>query len=328
MWCGLQHYFNDVMCFKVEAAQLRWISSSINALKLDLDRMTSSDSQNISTTLLTALICDCIRLYRTSLKYTTALPHTDTNPGDEACVLAVYGLRALWQRTSDRRYIVQAAVLLEFLLADSKHNYKARIMLVSILHYLGLHSAAAKAYFGLKVKGIVCESICPILFTRLATFCPSFPDAAQLAKHLEVALDFYNQAVDRLPEFEVMAVRQENYAQVLEFNQLRSVLHHSTTRELLIFHCRRVARLNASVSAANGIKIGWFGLGLALRTASRLFDKQISNPVAEQFYARLQHLPDELSQSVPKTQEPFMATGPSLNASMILPSIDQADRCY
>jgi len=251
------------------------------------------------------------------MKYTTTLPHTDTNPGDEACVLAVYGLRALWQRTTDRRYIIQAAVLLEFLLVDSKHNYKARIMLVSILQYLGFHSAAAKAYFGLKVKGIVCESICPILFTRLATFCPSLPDAGQVAKHLETALDFYDQAVARLPEFEVMAVRQENYAQVLEFNQLRSVLHYSTTREVLIFHCRRVARFGPSVSAANGIKIGWFDLGIAWNTASRLFDKHMSNPVAEPFYARLQQQPDELSRSVPKIQEPFMATGPSVNVSML-----------
>lgn len=283
--------------------------------------MAKTSADDIPESTLTTFVCTCLRLYQSSLKHALSLPSTDTNPGDEACVLAVRALRTLWLMTSNQAYLVQSAMLLEFLLANSKHNYKARVMLVSLLQHLGLHSLAAKAYFGLRVKGIVCETICPSLFTRLATICPQLPDQGQVTKHLQTALDFYDQAVDRVPEFQVLAVEEENYAQVLEFNQLRSALHHSLTREMLVFHCRRVGRLGAPVTAGTFLNIGGFRLGLPWRSAADLDCKHISNDVAEQLYARMRVATNELSAFHPRITEPFVASGPTFGVC-IMPCIE------
>lgn len=193
---------------------------------------------------LDAFICTCLRLYHLSRSHTAELPHTDTDPGDEACILAVLALEKLYLLEHERQaHLIRAICVLEFLLSKSPFNSKARLMLVNLQRHLGLHSLAFSGYRGLKVKGILSESISPILFTRLATTHPSGHGEVEPCKQIAKILEFYEDALSQTPQYQEMALQAGNYSQIISFHDLAAKLRNSLTRRMLIFERRRMARL-------------------------------------------------------------------------------------
>ena len=193
---------------------------------------------------LDVFVYNCLRLYHISGFHTAKLPHTDTDPGDEACILAVLALERLYLLENDRQsHLIRAVCLLEFLLSHSPFNSKARLMLVNLYRHLGLYSLAFNVSKGMKVKGILFESVSPVLFTRLASLHPSGHGEIEPCKQITKTLEFYKDALLQIPHYQEMALQEGNYSQIISFNDLTAKLRNSLTRRMLIFERRRIARL-------------------------------------------------------------------------------------
>lgn len=156
-----------------QAAQVSWITSEINALRLDYYLVISHDDKAYSRQLIDAFITSCLRLYKLSLALGSNLPASERQPGDDACILAVMALIHLF-KGGENTALLRGALLLDFLLSRSKHNYDALLMLVRIYICMGAGSLAMKHYAQLKIKNSQNSTISWILFTRFSTIHP-FP---------------------------------------------------------------------------------------------------------------------------------------------------------
>jgi hypothetical protein len=166
------------------------------------------------------------------------------HPGDEACLIAVEALLMLGRR---KNLVVpstlQALCLLEFVLADNKHNFLARTQLTGLLQTFSLYTQASQAYMALDVKEILHETMAPLLFLRIGSAHPPGLKAFNAYDASTKALDFYTKAVDKVPDYQTMAFDHENSEQVIQMNQFRDQLRLSPTRLMLLFERKRLARL-------------------------------------------------------------------------------------
>jgi N-terminal acetyltransferase B complex non-catalytic subunit len=81
-------------------------------------------------------------------------------------------LRLYYKRSDETRYLLRCALILEFLIANSSHNYDAFLMLISSYLHLGAVSKAIKFYTKLEIKHIQNITNSWILFTRISTLHP------------------------------------------------------------------------------------------------------------------------------------------------------------
>ena len=169
-----------------QAAQVSWITSEINALKMDYYLVISHDDNTHSRQLIGAFITSCLRLYKLSLALGANLPASERQPGDDAGILAVMALIHLF-RNGDTTALLRGALLLEFILSRSKHNYDALLMLVRIYISMGAGSLAIKHYAQLKIRNSQNATISWVLFTRLSTIHP-FPVDPHISFGQEKAL--------------------------------------------------------------------------------------------------------------------------------------------
>ena len=169
-----------------QAAQVSWITSEINALKMDYYLVISHDDNAHSRHLIDAFITSCLRLYKLSLALGANLPASERQPGDDAGILAAMALIHLF-RNGERAALLRGALLLEFILSRSKHNYDALLMLVRIYISMGAGSLAMKHYAQLKIRNSQNATISWVLFTRLSTIHP-FPVDPHISFGQEKAL--------------------------------------------------------------------------------------------------------------------------------------------
>jgi N-terminal acetyltransferase B complex non-catalytic subunit len=78
-----------------------------------------------------------VQQYLDGLKLGEELPSTELQYADDLALLAANTLVNLWKLSSDDKYLVDAAVLLEYALTKSKHSFQARLILIRIYRLLG-----------------------------------------------------------------------------------------------------------------------------------------------------------------------------------------------
>jgi len=227
---------------------------------LDFDKLTICETVRPTgkeKVVLAEFAKNCIRLYGISRCHTKKLAKTDKFPGDDACILAVKALVILQKVSQDCRCLIQAACLLDFVLADSEHNITAKQTIVNLLKYLGLASLSFKAYKTLDVKGILYETQSILFLTRMGSVYPRGPGhGASPYEELGEGLKFYYDAESQLPRCQETAFGEQNYAQVLQFDTLKSRLQVSAVRRMMHFERRRIARLNGLQHDAFDSSIG------------------------------------------------------------------------
>lgn len=244
--------------------QLNWIVSEINGLKLDftfiMDRTTTKGDgmSEGDKELLSELASNCIRLYGLSRCHTRKMAKTDVYPGDEACILAVKAMTALQPPTvTNAKAFLQTACLLDFLLADSEHNAAAKQAMVTVMQELGLASLALKAYECLKVKGVLHETQSGTFLAEIGSLCPRVTQAKDgFYGKLSDGLEFYRNAESQLPNSQEVALGQQNYAQAIQFDGLKTRLRLSPIRRMMNFEQRRMARLGGIPHESFGPDIG------------------------------------------------------------------------
>ena len=125
---------------------------------------------------LPAFVCNCLRLYKTSLGYDFKLPSSDRLPGDDAAILAAMALVRMYQlreRFPDWTHsLYRCVALLEFALHKSKHNYDMLLILVRVYLHLGAGSLAIARFSQLSIKNIQYLTVSWMLYTRLSTIHP------------------------------------------------------------------------------------------------------------------------------------------------------------
>lgn len=144
-------------------------------LKLEYNLVISRDD-NTFKEVLQGFICNCLRLYRLSLKYDLNLPVSDRLPGDDAALLAAMGLIRLYKTRQHypehNNALLRSIVVLEHLLLRSKHNYDALLILVRLYMFLGAGSLAMERYSRLSIKNLQHTTVSWVLYTHMSTIHP------------------------------------------------------------------------------------------------------------------------------------------------------------
>lgn len=150
---------------------VQWLTSEINALKLDYYLVISKHPHYYEKSLLEAFVCNCLRLYRLSRALGSKLPPSERRPGDDAALLAVMALLHTAD-VEDQIVVIRCITILEIVITASRHNYDALLLLVRLHLLLGTGGMAVDRYSRLCVKNIQHASISWILLTRISTLHP------------------------------------------------------------------------------------------------------------------------------------------------------------
>lgn len=241
--------------------RLGWMASEINSLKFDYFLNLSKNRELGSKSLFEAFICNCVRLYKTSFSLAKDVAHTEYQPGDDACLLAVMGLVRLAEMTSEKENddavtrlpLLQAAYLLEFLLSRSKHNFQALLLLVHVYLLLGAGSLAMKTFARLNVKNGQYDTIAHILFTRIASIHPHAASSllsSDLERKdrdplhaLELATAFYRQSGSQLLRMKRLGLEKQSYASLKNLFGAQELLTLSFSKMMFVIERRRIKRL-------------------------------------------------------------------------------------
>jgi len=166
------------------------------------------------------------------------------HPGDQACLVAVDALLVLGElQAKVSASTLQALCLLDFVLADNKYNFLARTQVTGLSQTLGLYTLASPAYQALDVKEVLHETMCPLLFLRIGSMHAPALKGFNSYDAMTKALEFYSKSLDKIPDYQSLALDHANYSQVIHMHQFREQLYLSPTRLMLLFERKRLARL-------------------------------------------------------------------------------------
>lgn len=228
---------------------MSWLASEINALKMDYTLRVSKSPSQIN---LEAFVCNCIRLYKLSSCLGNDRVYSDNKPGDDACILAAMGLVRL-SELEHKRYLLLSAQLLEYLLARSKHNYQALLVLVSVYLMLGTGSLAMKTYKRLAVKNLQQETLSHTLFTRFATIHPHpadmgfGPNTERKDKDpisaLRAVLKAYKSSARQVAVGKRLFLEKGRYSMLLGVLEIEDTMKRSLCKVMWVLERRRMKRL-------------------------------------------------------------------------------------
>lgn len=224
---------------------------------MDYYLVISHDDNASSKQLIETFITSCLQLYKLSLTLGSDLPASERQPGDDACVLAVMALIHLF-RGGQNTALLRAALLLEFLLSRSKHNYDALLMLVRIYISMGAGSLAIKHYAQLKIKNSQTATISWILFTRLSTIHPfpvdpdiSFGQEKALcdpAEGLKVALEWQRGSETQISRGINQILHNGQYKTLVEALSLLERSQQDLQKFMNVIESRRIGRSTGQTS--------------------------------------------------------------------------------
>ncbi|KAI9781440.1 MAG: hypothetical protein M1839_006034 [Geoglossum umbratile] len=240
------------------------IAALVNILKFEylIDLSLDSDPTSIVAE---DFIVSCISIYKSSLPLSFGLEPTDTQYGDDSCILAAMSLVRLANSPSggntfshSRGYLLQAAALLEFLVSRSRHNFQAILLLVRLYGLLGACSLAMEASPRLSIKQIQNDTLAHNIFSRISTL---HPYQVVGLNHLEKgdrdpslgllkALMVYEKSAAQIPDLAKMALEKGSVDQVEGFLEFADKVRNSICKVMWTLERRRIARLIRTKSSS------------------------------------------------------------------------------
>lgn len=225
-------------------------------LKLEYNLVISRDDNTFKNGLLQEFICNCLRLYRLSLKYDLDLPVSDRLPGDDAALLAAMGLIRLYKTRQTypehNNALLRSIVVLEHILLRSKHNYDALLILVRLYMFLGTGSLAMERYSRLSIKHLQHATISWVLYTHISTIHPHSvtisratgggPITIDPGSDMTQALEWHKSASDLSKKY--VTSMQENGQWTMSLDALSTSAHIESgfSKLLLLVETKRIAR--------------------------------------------------------------------------------------
>jgi len=120
------------MCFEKRTPdELRRLINSHKLLRYNLE------TPDLTVELESARVALYIQQYLEGLKLGADLPSTELQVADDLVILAGSVLVNIWKLTSDEKYLLKAASLLEFALTKSKQSFQVRLILIRLYRLLG-----------------------------------------------------------------------------------------------------------------------------------------------------------------------------------------------
>lgn len=239
-----------------KSTHIYWITCEINTLKLEYHLVISQDHNSHRKDLLQGFIGNCLRLFKTSLKIRHELPASDRRPGDDAAILAAMGLIRLF-KLGWRNALLQAIVVLEYLVSLSNHNYDALLILIRLYIFLGAGSLALDRYSQLSVKNIQHASISWILYTRISSIHP-YPATSSSKKTNQTvtttidpledvtqALNWHSSAEHFSQKFVHSMQDSGQWTKSLECLSTKNALLQGFTKVLLLVEMKRMKRFRS-----------------------------------------------------------------------------------
>ena len=239
-----------------QSVAISWITAEINVLKLDYYLIVSHEDNLEVSTLLTAFVSNCLRLYKVSLSLGLGLPASERRPGDDAAILAAMGLVHLF-KVGQNCALLRCAIVLDFLLCNSRHNYDALLILIRVYIYLGAGSLALKCYTNLNIKNFQNASMAWILLTRISTIHPSPTVSRSIltkrkpsVKPLQVIdtnLKWYKSIAVATKETTMELLKTVRPNTVLNFESIHQSMDTDFTKYMLTVERRRIGRFSQSI---------------------------------------------------------------------------------
>ena len=221
-------------------------------MKFDYSLIVSRRDTQESPDLLSAFVGNCLRLYKLSLPIGSQLPASERRPGDDAAILAAMALIHL-RKMGRNKALLQSAVVLEFLLSHSKHNYDALLIIIRVYLCLGATSLAMKHYAQLNIKNTQYSTLSWILYTRLSTVHPhgfsskvntrKGSTSFDLVHNLKLALNWHDATSHQLNSGIDKLLSDGASCNLLSHLKLTEVFENSFTKFLLVVEFHRITRL-------------------------------------------------------------------------------------
>lgn len=238
-------------------------------LKLEYNLVISRDDNTFKNGLLQAFICNCLRLYRLSLRYGLNLPVSDRLPGDDAALLAAMGLIRLYKSRQiypeHNNALLQSIVVLEHLLLRSKHNYDALLILVRLYMFLGAGSLAMERYSQLSIKNLQHATISWVLYTHMSTIHPHPAIKSRTngggqviidpASDMAQALDWHESALGLSKKAVTSMQGNGQWNMSLDALSTSSYIGSGFSKLLLLVETKRIARFLSSSHEIQSLEI-------------------------------------------------------------------------
>ena len=233
-----------------------WVFRELNSLQLDFTQLThfasrfdEDNTPDWVDNTLHAFISTCLRAYKCSQLRQINRGKADTDPGEGFLLLAARALADLSRYTSNiqQNYIGRAACLLKFILGKpNNNNSQAKLEFIRLSLDIGLYSQAFEAYEDVKVKEVLVEPCCPLLFHRLGFLHPFECGSFKPQKEVDNMLKFYVDALSKISRFQKIALEAGNYVQAIAMDDFARRLRDSMVRKMLIIERTRISHITGS----------------------------------------------------------------------------------
>ncbi|RKF64168.1 Phagocyte signaling-impaired protein [Erysiphe neolycopersici] len=210
---------------------------------------------------------EAMSLYKTAIKssdhITKNLLKTDRHPIDDMALLAsmcIVKISLLEKRNENEflnnnefSQILQAALILEFALKYSKHNFQILLLLLRLYSYLGCGSLAMRIYQRLAIKQVQLDTLSYTFFDRISTFHPhpfeNFPggvtDLRSPAEHLRKQQKFYEEVNGQISSNIRSSFHYGSYNSIFEMKEVSDRLKHSISAVSGLVEIRKISRILA-----------------------------------------------------------------------------------
>lgn len=233
-----------------QSKRLKWITSEINALKIDYYLIVSHEDTPKHRALLRAFVSNSIRLYKISLSINIKLPVSERRPGDDAAILAVMGLMQLLEY-GEKSVVLQCIATLEFLILNSPHNYDALLTLVRLYMRVGAASLAMELHSRLSIKNLQQATVSWILYTRISTIHPYAPSSTRAnptpinsSKNLSHAIDWHRSAEELNVDSISQMLDNGQYSMLFDALEIDKSVKASFSKYMFIVESHRIGRFS------------------------------------------------------------------------------------
>ena len=238
-----------------------YLTSEVNTLKLDYNLLVSRTSCRAQHHLLLQLLRACLQLLRLASALELQLPQSEQGPADDAGVLAAMVCVRL-HRLGRRNGLLQAIIVLEYLLAHSRYNYEALVLVIRLYMYLGLGSRAMDHFKRLSVKNIQQATMPWLLFFEMSKLHP-WPAELPVEGagtvifdplgELSATLHWHDQVGNLSAKALQRAMSNQQHSTILGLLEIQATISHGTGR-FLGAHQHRSIELMRGISKRNHLR--------------------------------------------------------------------------
>ncbi|TLD39226.1 Tetratricopeptide-like helical [Venturia nashicola] len=221
----------------------KWTLAAVSSLKISYMLHISKSGDTDQSNEIKNFVLSCLKVYT----FSVSVP---TDSGDDASILAVMALLKLRE---DRKNLVKAAYLTEYLHAISSDNSLGTLLSLLVSQLLGYGSITISAFQQLGLREVQFDTLSHLLYSRISTFHPYSVELRSTLSTddrykdpfsgISFALQWPRKAISTTTNFMSKDLKNVYFDKIIEFSAFKERVETSFTPILLQLERRRVARL-------------------------------------------------------------------------------------